>query len=236
MENHPLLEVLSWRLVTETARRAPSRLRIYEMHPGGGQYDCLALYTIDQELIAYLNRCGRFTPWATLRDKGVAPESAEAWDIWREVRNDHKPVELVDGICKRIGLAVPAKLPSSTAPILVYRFIAEFLSWTVCQPQNWECRSGFLDSSGWGGGVREQLFETFDEARTRLECREKYDLSENPAYRFWFILREGEPVLCLETTGIVWNLNGESMELLRAYRKEKRLWPLIYQMAGNLLP
>ena len=174
------------------------------MHPGDGQYDCLALYTVEQELIAYLNRPGRFTPWATLREKGVGPASAGPWDVWQEVRRDCEPVELVDGICSRIGMAVPTKLPSSTAPILVYRFIAEFLSWTVCRPQRWECRSGFLDSSGWGGcGIREQFFDAFDSARKRLENREKNDLLENSAYRFWFTLRDGDPVLCLETTGAV---------------------------------
>jgi hypothetical protein len=39
--NKQLMEIASWRLLTEMVRRSPD-LRIYELHPGGGQYDCLA--------------------------------------------------------------------------------------------------------------------------------------------------------------------------------------------------
>ena len=236
MVDQSLREMLSWRLLTETVRRAPLRLRILEMHPGGGQYDCLSLYTVEQEEVAHLNRLGSFTTWATLREKGIGPASADSWDIWSDVHTEVTPVELVDGICSRIGLPVPRKLPSSNAPILVYRFIAELLSWTPCRPQTWECRSGYLDTSGWGGGRRESLFEAFPATQRHLDRRQESDLLGEPAYRFWFILRDGEPVLCLETTGLVWNLNGDSIEIVDEYRKVKRLWPLIFKMADHLLP
>ncbi len=39
------MEALSWRILTETARKSPERLRIYELHFGGGQYDALSLLT-----------------------------------------------------------------------------------------------------------------------------------------------------------------------------------------------
>jgi len=39
------MEALSWRILTETARKSPERLRIYELHFGGGQYDALSLFT-----------------------------------------------------------------------------------------------------------------------------------------------------------------------------------------------
>jgi len=87
MENPAIIETLSWRLVTETVRRAPDRLKIYEMHPGGGQYDCLALYTSEGEALAYLNRGGTFTPFATLDGTRPATSSyyvmANQFYAWR---------------------------------------------------------------------------------------------------------------------------------------------------------
>jgi len=235
--NLSLLEALSWRLLTETVRKSPKRLRIYEMHPGDGQYDCLALYTVEQDSLAYLNRVGSFTPFATLRDEGVGPVSAEPWKIWDELQYDSKPQKLVDELCQRIGLKPPQKLPPTTPPALIYRLIAELVSWTVGRPQLWECRSGYLDSSGWDGcGIRDEFFAPFEQARQRLEVREQNDFLDNPAYRFWFLLRDGEPMLCLETTGTVWNRHGESLEAFLAYQKEKRLWPLIMRIAGDLFP
>jgi len=55
-----LREVLAWRLLSETVRHTSHGLRIYELHPGGGMYDCLALYTMSGSSVCHLNRAGRF--------------------------------------------------------------------------------------------------------------------------------------------------------------------------------
>lgn len=86
-----LKEILSWRLVSETVRRAPNRLRIYELHPGGGQYDCLSLNTIDGIGIADLNRAGMFHAQNQLRDiqdSNSPGKSGEGvgWGIWPETQ------------------------------------------------------------------------------------------------------------------------------------------------------
>lgn len=237
MSNRMLLEPLSWRLLTETVRRAPGRLRFYEMHPGGGQYDCLTLITTEGDTVAHLNRAGRFTPEATLRERSVGPVLHDPWDIWEAAEERADLANIVDGICRRIGLSVPEKLPPSPPHVLVYRLITEILSWGVCRRNQWRCDSGFLDSSGFeGSSVRKELFTRFPDAGTRLQIREAGDLLENPAYRFWFILRDKEPVLCFETTGTVWNLKGKSIDIPKAYSGPRRLWPLITEIAGDLLP
>ena len=233
-----LKEILSWRLVSETVRRAPDRLRIFELHPGGGQYDCLALYTVDGDSLAHLNRLGRFHPFGKLRDiGGVAPSEEEPWDIWRDAFSVEDQSKNVDGICRRIGLTIPAKLPASTPVVVVYRFIAEFLARTAFDRSRWECLSGFLDSSGFlGCSTRTELFAAFPDADERLQVRTDDDSPENAAYRFWFIMRNSEPVLCLETTGTIWNLAGDSLDIPKAYHEHRRLWPLITEIAGDLLP
>ena len=233
MENRAIIEALSWRLATETVRRAPDRLRIYEMHPGGGQYDCLALFTDKGETVAFLNRGGTFTPFSTWEG---TPTTSDSWDVWKEVGEGLGSKRLVDGICERIALPVPPRLPPSTPRVLAYRFITEFLAWTVFHSASWECRNGFQDNSGGWLALQEKYFTAFPKADQRMRESEESDLNETPAYRFWFILRDGEPVLCLETIGTVWDLKGNSINLPTAYAGPRRIWPLIFEIAGGLLP
>ena len=40
----------------------------------------------------------------------------------------------------------------------------------------------------------------------------------------------------METTGSLWTKNGKAYDLMEMYNKENRIWPLIIQTAGNLLP
>ncbi len=55
-----VLEAASWRLAAELCRRHPDRLRIYELHPGGGQYDCLSIAVAGESprSLIQLNRNG----------------------------------------------------------------------------------------------------------------------------------------------------------------------------------
>lgn len=236
-----LREILSWRLVTETVRRAPDRLRIYELHPGGGQYDCLSLYTVDGKAVADLNRLGRLQISGQLRerrnsDSPVMRGEEAAWDVWPEALVAVDPTELVDGICRRIGLDVPEKLPPSNPIVLVYRFITEFLSRTAFARDHWECRSGFYDSSGGDSGICDKLFAAFPSAHERLQVCPDETGTVHPACNFWFILRDSEPVLCLETSGLVTNLAGRTVELPTAYQVPRRIWPMITEIAEDLLP
>lgn len=206
-----------------------------------GQYDCLSLNTVDGIGIADLNRVGRFHTHNQLRDNQDSNSPAKsgkgvAWDIWPEALAAADLTKLVDSICHRIGLEVPAKLPPSTPIVLVYRFITEFLSRTAFARDHWECRSGFYDSSGGSGGVCSRFFAAFPAAEERRRVRSEEPWPENPAYRFWFILRNSEPVLCLETTGTIWNLAGDSLDIPKTYKLQRRLWPLITEIAGDLLP
>ncbi|MGZ0172752.1 MAG: TY-Chap2 family putative peptide chaperone [Planctomycetales bacterium] len=157
--------------------------------------------------------------------------------MWRDALSAEDQSKTVDGICRRIGLTVPTNLPACTPVVLAYRFVAEFLSGTAFDRSRWECRSGFLDSSGFEGCIiRTKLFDAFPGAEERLQVRTEDDFLENSAYRFWFILRNSEPVLCLETTGTIWNLGGDSLNIPKTYQVRRRLWPLITEIAGDLLP
>ena len=56
-----VIEALSWKLVSELHRRHPKKFTVIETHPGGGMYDCLCLYAVNESTsIASLNRAGSF--------------------------------------------------------------------------------------------------------------------------------------------------------------------------------
>lgn len=229
--NDQLIEIASWRVICELHRRYPDKFKVIETHPGGGQYDCLSLYDKNGLNIAHFNRNGRMTVFKRFDGR----ENPRPFDIWSATCHENKQKETLDKVSDMIGLTVPAKLPASTATTLVYRLIAEFLTHSVFGKYCWECRNGYEDTSGYGGGVR-TYFEQFPDAQKRLKTVLESDIFNEPAYRFWFLCRAGRPLFCLETTGQVWNTKGKSFDLTGLYAKKHCMWSLIYEIAGDYLP
>jgi hypothetical protein len=124
-----LLEVASWRLVSEITRRYPT-IRVIETHPGGGQYDCLHLLVKGQG--------GRDRPGIIFNRPGslhILAETAEGdaqWEtFWYDYLAADDPRLLLDQLCDRARLPRVKRLPRSTPATIGYRFIAAFLSSTV---------------------------------------------------------------------------------------------------------
>ena len=131
--NAQLIEVASWRIVSELLRRYPGKFVMVETHPGGGQYDCLSLFH-DKRHVADLNRVGNFNVFNGKQD----PSPKSIWQLLAE----EPPQDVLDKVCRRLDLHIPAKLPPSTPDVIVYRFIAAFLSHSVFVKEKWECRNG----------------------------------------------------------------------------------------------
>jgi hypothetical protein len=85
--------------------------------------------------------------------------------------------------------------------------------------------------------VRREFFEPFPELQERLGVGTSDDFLEEPAYRFWFLLREDEPLLGFEAaTGLAVSLGGKPYNLMDAYRASNRhLWTVVCRVAGDLL-
>lgn len=225
--NSQLVEVASWRLISELFRRYPGKFSLIETHPGGGMYDCLTLVH-NQRHVADFNRVGCFH--VTDNQNGEP-----SLDIWRSmVEEDTQNV--LDQVCRRLELKIPAKLPPSTPDVIVYRFIATFLTHALFGKGRWECRNGCIDSSGMDVCGKSLAFDQFPAAQDRVRIAISGDFLQEPAYRFWFILKDGKPIMCIETTGTAWNYEGQSINLFSLYKKEKKIWPLIWGVAGHLLP
>ena len=232
--NRQLVEIASWRLVSELHRRYPHRFRIIETHPGGGQYDCLALYDGKLRHIADFNRNGRFHVFQRF---GRDQELPEPFDVWPAFMDAYYPgAEVLDRVCAMLGLSIPKPLPPSTLTTLVYRFIATFLCHATFRIPCWECRNGCFDTSADGGGLRDH-FKVFPGATERLRVRLPEDIQGQPGYRFWFLCKDAQPLLCLETVGNVWREGETEPHSLQCeYQETHRIWPVVYALAGSFLP
>ncbi|MCC6627938.1 MAG: hypothetical protein IT340_11115 [Chloroflexi bacterium] len=235
--NRQLLEIMSWRALTEIVRRHPARLRIAEAHPAGGFYDSLELFDAppggQSRHLLTLNRPGSAHICA-----GIQHRQAQS-DHWTTFYQDYleaeEPLQIIDRLTDLLGLPPVSPLPASTPLTLVYRLIAALLTHAALGRVAWQCRSGYQDGP-YGSGIAEHWFGVIPAAAERLYERRQDDLFGEPARRFWFLLRAGEPVICLETTGLAWDRHGQAHQLMARYARDRRIWPLVVAVAGDLLP
>jgi hypothetical protein len=122
---------------------------VIETHPGSVLYDCLSLYDQRSSHLADLNRHGRLHVFHRCDGRRV---TGAPMDIWKAMIAAERPQEVLDEVCRRMGLAIPTRLPPSTPRVLVYRCIAAVLAHAAFGRARWECRDGFLDTAGEGGG------------------------------------------------------------------------------------
>lgn len=229
--NDQLVEIASWRVICELHRRYPNKFKVIETHPGGGQYDCLSIYDKDNQNIVHFNRAGRMTVFKRFDGRRTPPP----FDIWSTMCEQSNQKEILNKVSDLIGLPAPSKIPASTPTTLAYRFIAELLTHGAFSKEQWECRNGYEDTSGYGGGVS-PYFNQFPAAQEKLRLVLQNDFLKQPAYRFWFLCKDGRPLLCIETTGQVWNTEGKVFDLPLLYAKKHSICFLIAEIAGDCLP
>ena len=217
-------------------RRHPGT-RAIETHPGGGQSDCLELLLPSGGGKAsanriVLNRSGRAH---FLTEAGT--ELSPTWsDFWTDFMAADDPLQIVLRLEEYAQVDSPRRLSPSTPAVLTYRFIAAFLSHSVFGRETWECRNGFLDTSGDESALRRHWFAAFPGAAERSGQPTADDLLGQAAYRFWFLVRGDRPSLCLETNGTAWDGEGLEFDLMKLYRVRRRIWPLVSFVAKDLLP
>ena len=222
-----LKEALSWRMVAELMRRHPGELKLIEAHGGGCMYDELRIYRRgadrDSPFLISLNRSGSAhfhgsEPWASLWSDAVAAED---------------PKDIVDELERRAGMASGGQLPPATPEVLTVRTIASLLEHAAFQREHWEALNGYCDSSD-GSQVRQGYFDAFPLCSQRLRQSEPGDLLGKPAYRFWFLVRNGKPRLALEETGRVWDLDGEELNLVARRKRAGELWPIVAGLSAEV--
>lgn len=232
-----LIENLSWRVVCEIMRRYPDRFFPLELHPGGGLYDCLALCTGEGVQVMHFNRVGQLHIFAVCRGKEwhKAGGPVESIDYEQELKRDVSSRALIDRVCRAMGLRVPTQLPKGTASVMMARYISAFLAHTTFGRDRWRFLNGMCDTSGYGTGSREEYFAAISKTQKALgEVRPDNLRCFDAPYHFWFLLRNGEPRLCLSLDGRLWDCRSTEWDLMEEYtRLDRNLWRLVVQTAGD---
>lgn len=230
MQRRQLEEVLSWRLITELWRRFPVGYCLIETHPGGGQYDCLSLIELDGRRTSILdaNRAGG----SVHVHHGRSPQS---WPEWVE-RMLTDPRRFLDEVTDAMGTETPANLPKSTPATVSFRFISELLTHAVGRLEKWECRNGCCDTSGYEGGKRTEWFTAFPAAHVNRNKKSVALGGLDLACGYWFLLKDAEPMLCLDVDGHLYTRDGRVDDLAATYAKHGRIWPVIAETALEFLP
>jgi hypothetical protein len=142
-----VFEAASWRLASALVRRHPDDLRILHTHPGGGQYDCLTIIRRRSSGPGRveLNRVGSLQ--VVERFDGRPGEWLATWEDY--LRDDESA--FAAGLERGAGLT-PRQVGSvGSAAALTYDVLAALAATaTVHVPVAIE--SGYIDTSGYGGG------------------------------------------------------------------------------------
>ena len=166
---HPLSDAVSerikhmvtWQIVAEVMRRhkASKDLRVFEMHPGGGQGDTLCLYDCSNPEWDKLNDFRGFRRMGEEHLAGPPLENLGGY-VWPWLTAED-PKEVVDAVERACRLKPrPGYLPPSNPTVRVFRLMAQVLAIACANRRNLQWRSALCDSSGMmGGGVRPTLKE-----------------------------------------------------------------------------
>ena len=205
-------------------------LRLMELHPCGGMYDCLALVTrkFEQSLCLFnlagsgllLEPLGRPRP----------PEGAEeSWhqSVWRYPRayfSSGGPSELADVLEARLGLPAVSGSLSPSASTISVAVIAQLAQRFALSDKAPYFRSGWLDTSGMEGSSVRPWVAEFPELMRR--CEEAEPDSMEPARlagRLWAVGSEDhieQPDLVIDlATGEVRSDGATEGSLWSRYKK-----------------
>lgn len=138
-----VLDAASWTLATEMTRRHPE-LTVLRYHPGGGQYDCLAIRS-EGSVHIDLNRVGRIHIHA-IQGGGTPNWEPAEWSAY--IADPRSFLALLE---ERARLPSVDALPPTTSRTLSYRVLAAFARLHVLGTPV-EIGMSAIDESGMGGG------------------------------------------------------------------------------------
>jgi hypothetical protein len=215
----------SWWIASVLAARHPEYL-VWEMHPGGGMYDCLALWKPGEHPSVQMNRVGSIHVLS----------STDFRLNWSDVLADPSPHGTVKAIEGAAGLPMGGPRPSSTPRTLAYRFIATLLRLQLHDRHDWDARNEFLDSAEWEVEELRGYLDRFPVAVEAARTAPEIGLHSEPQSHFWAILRDEEPVAIISIDGVLYR-DGETFDLMAEYRVAGRsITRVVVKCAGDWLP
>ncbi|MGZ0712320.1 TY-Chap2 family putative peptide chaperone (plasmid) [Coraliomargarita sp. W4R53] len=209
----------SWWIASELSRRHPE-LIVYEMHPGGGQYDVLCVATPDQLSPDPLEE----TPRVMINRVGTIQihRGAESTPVadWPRVLRTQDPHQIVKTIEASAGLGSPTEKSSTTTRSIGYRFFAAALAMLVNDRYSWDVRSESQDTSD--GMRRAHQIDGFPSVVEAIDQTPRLGIHGEPYSHYWVLRKDGQPVAVLSMEGWLHLADGTRRDLMSAYAKNGR--------------
>lgn len=210
----------SWWIASQLARRHPELL-VYEMHPGGGQYDVLCVARPEELATSapgsspkiMINRAGSIQVHDAERSVVVA--------TWEQVLTSAHPHSAVLEIERHAKLTAPRVTPKAAPRTLTYRVIAGILQVLVNDKQPWDVRCESFDSSGMSSEDHGYI-NSFPAAASSAVSTPRLGIYGEPTSHFWTLLRGKKPVAMLSIEGQFFPAHGEGSSLMDLYDSEGR--------------
>lgn len=238
-----IITAVTWKIVAELCRRHHQRaaLRVYELHPGGGLYDCVSIFSgdfPDGELLGSFNQQSEHfhigSPYTepTMRLADLRwPEENNYVLSYLQTDDPAKIVRQIEGV---LGLAHrPGRLPPTTAPVLCIRLIAEFVARHALSRSGVVIRNGYFDTSGpFQSQVRKEILTV---PAIRAQLPDTDDARDKFARRFWLLNPRiggngvGPLRAIVDMRGILYNAAPpyDSVQLFDIYTANHALNPLV---------
>ncbi|MFM7201670.1 MAG: hypothetical protein ACKO6N_12850 [Myxococcota bacterium] len=227
----------SWRVLGELFRRHHVRcdLRVLELHPCGGTYDCLGLYARRGDdpfglNIIQLNVPSQhihfFTPLTEQRNHPLRFESGA--DYVQALFCYPDPKDLIDAIEARAGLPpCPVALPASSRPVLTIRALGRLLERYLFDRRTINVRCAWYDDAGYGSSIAEwaRAIPALAGAVALPDWRTEMHM----ASRFWRVTQEdSDRHLILDFGAAVIYADKRVESMYELYLKEgRRLEPVV---------
>ena len=211
MDEH-ITEAASWILAADLMARIGTGGRLYELHPGDGQYDVLAIAPKGEQPNVHLNRAGSI-------HVGEHPNTTALtnFEQWQELGSGESSLgSIADEIAVRTGK--DADLPSGDEAT-VYGVIAEVMRLSALHRLGWRCRWGYSDSSGQEGSrPRSELFAAYRDQLDSFVSWGGDEVSGDQVRNYWFIVDAADaPVACFDVDGYVHRPGHSAVELATTY-------------------
>jgi len=205
-------EAASWGLAADLMARVGVAGKLYELHPGDGQYDVLAIAPTGELANVHLNRAGSIQVGEQPNERVVA-----GFEKWHELGSGESSLgSLADEIAALAGMDAD---PPSGDEATIYGVIAEVMRLPALHRLGWRCHWGYWDSSGTGGSQpRSELFADYRDHGELSVTWDGDDVSGDQVRNYWFIVDDADArVACFNVDGHIHRPGYVPVELAADY-------------------
>jgi hypothetical protein len=215
---YQITAAVAWQIIYQLMRRYHHKysLRILETHPGGGQYDCLSLYSSvnsfpGTHLLDFNLGSGRIHIWNRIASKHSDNALKDKLiNFVDEYLMSSDPKDLIDSIGRILEheAKTSGAIPSTTPPVLVSGFISGLMQQQMLSRNMVDIRSGWFDSSGMDDcGPRKEL-RLFSSTAAILNATVDTDTWKN-TLKYWLVFSgtsfsDSSVALLLDMNGIAY--------------------------------